>query len=181
MNISDTSEFKRIIQRYPKIRHRIGDYLNVTSFNEMEKSFKVIRFFGRYVQLLIRNEHTGQNELARVPHSTESIEEKRADYQEFMSVLCFGEDYDICDVDREFILWMPIHMNIAVGVTYKYYLSLFDKQSKYGKKVKTELICHPSIEPYYTDFYTIRCKICESDSCPYNRVNHYYARDPNRW
>lgn len=164
MNVSETSEFKRLIQRHPNIRHLIGDYLNVRSFNEMEKTLEVFRFFGRYVQLLIRYGHSGHRDLARLPLLNETMEEKRTRYQELMCVLSFGESID--DIYDELLLWMPLCYNSAVGITYMYYLALFDdKQYRYGKKVETKLICHPSIEPYYADFYMIKCRACLEYSC----------------
>ncbi len=150
MNVSDTPEFKRIIQRYPNICHSIGEYLDLPLYNEMEKSLKVIRFFGKYVHLFIINEHSGCKELEYIPRLNKPMEEERTTYQDLMTGLLF----------------QPSSCTKVIGITYMYYLSLFDdKQYKYGKKIETKLICHPSIKPYYADFYMIKCNVCNNYQC----------------
>lgn len=146
----------------------IDEYVGKTLNDNKNEFHKMIQFFQKCVQFLIRKGHTyrvGFNiKLLNI-----TFQQYKESYMKTISYYCSNLVPIINFMDK------IDHINILYGqlndrngsmlsYTYLYYTIMFNKNT-FGKKKNNELICRVPRLDFGYDVYEVKCKICKSFKC----------------
>ncbi len=150
----------------------IDEYVGKTLNDNKNEFHKVIQFFQKCVQFLIRKGHThrvGFN-LIKLPNKT--FQQYKESYMQTISYYCSNLvpiSNFMDNIDHANILYGNLNDRTGsmLSYTYLYYTIMFNKNT-FGKKINNEPICRvPGLDfgyDYY-DSYEVKCKICKSFKC----------------
>lgn len=164
LNINQIKELRGCTRALSLIDDFVGDRLDF----KMNETHKVIHFFEKFIQLLIRKVHTyHKGKLESFYVSDYSFQKYKETYMSFMYNYLFNQS----DVQKDLIDTIDILNSKldcwgaeSISQTYIQYTIIFNG-NKYAKKEKEKLRYKSENTVIYYDLYMIKCKQCNSFIC----------------
>jgi hypothetical protein len=164
LNINQIKELRGCTRALSLIDDFVGNRLDF----EMNETHKVIHFFEKFIQLLIRKGHTyHKGKLQSFYVSDYSFQKYKETYMSFMFDYLFNQP----DVQKDLIDNIDIlNSNLdcwgveSVSQTYIQY-TIISNGNKFAKKEQEQLSYKSNDTRIYYDTYKIKCKQCNSFVC----------------
>ncbi len=164
----------------------IDEFVGNCLDNRMDEFHKVIHFFEKCIQLLIRKGHTYRSGVLSDLHE-ESIQKKKNQYMKSITFSIFRKiDLTMDAFDDVNMLDENDHRfnnDVILSYTYLHYLVLFNgNPCKFGKKINTHKICCTYHAPYSLDNYHVICNTCKRGyhCSEYAKFISFGGQEPNR-
>jgi hypothetical protein len=152
----------------PRVLNLIDEYVGNKLNDRMDEFHKVIHFFEKCVQFLIRKGHTHRISDFDVNIKNKTFQQHKESYMKLisysLSMIYFMNSIDSIDNIHLLNVYLFDKNDTILSETYLYYTVMF-KKNTFGKKTNNEPYCRiPKLDIYY-DKYKVKCKICNSFEC----------------